>query len=88
MKPKSSELTDQQLECLFHLVKGKTIRKIGETMKLSHRTVEHYLEAVKIKLSCKTREELIAKAFLMPAIKNKLQFSSSNHTENSQKEEY
>ena len=75
MKFRSTELTDQQLECLFYLVKGKTIRKIGETMKLSHRTVEHYLEAVKSKLDCKTREELIEKAFALPTIKNRLLFN-------------
>ena len=41
-------------------------------MELSHRTVEHYLAAVKEKLGCKTREELIAKALQMPLIKEKL----------------
>ena len=79
MKQKLEKLTDQQLECLFNQVKGKTIRKIGETMKLSHRTVEHYLEAVKIKLSCKTREELIEKAFQLPLIKDRLQFNEINN---------
>ena len=75
MKTKSANLTNQQIECLYYLVKGKTIRQIGVAMGLSHRTVKHYLEAVKAKLHCKTRAELIDKALQMPLIKNKLQLT-------------
>ena len=73
MKSKSSLLTNQQSECLYHLVRGRPIREIAKQMDLSPRTVEHYLEAVKSKLNCKTRSELIEKALQMPFIKTRLQ---------------
>ena len=73
MKQKAIHLTDQQLECLFHLVKGKTIKKIAVAMNLSHRTVEHYLENVKAKLGCKTREDLIEYALKLAFVRNRLQ---------------
>ena len=69
-KPKL--LTDRQLDCLYYLVQGMTIRQIGEVMQLSARTVEHYLEAVKSKLQCKSRAELISAALKMQSIKDRL----------------
>ncbi len=65
-------LTERQTDCLYYLVLGMTIKQIGETMGLSARTVEHYLEAVKSKLQCKTRVDLISKALKMRNIKERL----------------
>ena len=81
MNLKLAQLSNQQLECLYYLVTGKTIKKIAETMNLSARTVEHYLETVKSKLCCKTREELIKKAFQISYIKEKLQLTYINKNE-------
>lgn len=55
-------LTNQQTLCLKYMGLGLTHKEIGETLRLSQKTVEHYLEAVKLKLSCKTRSEMIKQA--------------------------
>lgn len=51
-------LTPREKECLKWLRKGYTYEMIGEALGLSERTVEHYLDAVKNKLSLETRSEL------------------------------
>jgi DNA-binding CsgD family transcriptional regulator len=68
----SSGLTHRQLECLLHLVKGKSMKQIGKEMLLSHRTVEHYLENIKLKLVCDSRVALIEKALTISYIRNRL----------------
>lgn len=55
-------LTKRQIECLFHLVEGKTAREIAYLLNISRRTVEHYIECIKDKLNCRTKSELICKA--------------------------
>ncbi len=65
-------LTERQMDCLYYLVKGMTIKQISEKMQLSARTVEHYLEAVKSKLECKTRFDLVDKALQMQEIRHRL----------------
>jgi len=55
-------LTHQQSSCLKYMALGFTQKEIAELLGLSHKTVEHYLEAVKLKLSCKTRSELMMHA--------------------------
>ncbi len=46
---------------LKQLVRGKTAKDIGERLKLSRRTIEHYLENIKLKTHCKTKYELVDK---------------------------
>jgi DNA-binding CsgD family transcriptional regulator len=53
-------LSSQQGKCLLLLVKGKSAKEIGLEMKLSHRTVEHYLEKIRRQLGCSSTRELIA----------------------------
>lgn len=65
-------LTKRQMDCLYYLVKGMTIKQIANTLNLSPKTVEHYLDAVKVKLKCRNRTELIATALQMPAIREQL----------------
>lgn len=55
-------LTPQQTACLKHLALGYTHKQIANALGLSHKTVEHYLGAIKVKLNCNTRNELIVQA--------------------------
>ena len=55
-------LTRQQTACLKHLALGFTFKQIAQTLGLSPKTVEHYLDNVKIKLNCQSRPELILQA--------------------------
>ena len=61
IRPQKSftKLSKRQNECLYFLATGMTIKEIARTMALSPRTIEHYLEAIKIKLNCKSRSELV-----------------------------
>lgn len=52
-------LRKRQAECLYLLVRGMTLKQIGQELSLSPRTVEHYLEAVKSQFGCNSRSELI-----------------------------
>lgn len=55
-------VTKRQFECLVFLVQGMTMKEIGKKLSLSPKTVEHYIEAMKITLQCNSRIELIKKA--------------------------
>ena len=68
-EPLSPNLTSQQFKCLLHLVKGMTIKQIATELTLSPKTVEHYLDAVKIKLNCHSRSELIGAALKITEIR-------------------
>lgn len=65
-------LSKQQTECLYFLVKGMSCKQIANMLGLSHRTVERYLDTVKLKLNCYNKSELIAAALEIPMIKNRL----------------
>jgi DNA-binding CsgD family transcriptional regulator len=65
-------LTQRQLDCVYYLILGMTLKEIGCALHLSHKTVEHYLNNIKDKLKCKSRTELIKKALKHPYIRNKL----------------
>jgi DNA-binding CsgD family transcriptional regulator len=65
-------LNNKEMDCLFYLVKGFSIKQISSQMHLSSRTIEHYLENIKIKLNCRVRSELIAKALHIPQIREKV----------------
>lgn len=68
----ASLLTPRQMECLLYIARGKTIRECASVVGLSPRTVEHYVDAIKIKLGCHSRSELIARALKIPAIRERL----------------
>lgn len=55
-------LTEKQENCLFYLIRGKTIKEIAKFLKISPRTVECHLDAIKIKLNCQNKSEIIEKA--------------------------
>jgi len=55
-------LTGKQENCLFLLIRGKTTKEIAKALAISPRTVEGHLEAIKIKLKCKYKSEIIERA--------------------------
>lgn len=57
--PCSEDLTNRQLEILYYLVQGYSQKEIAHAMQLSPRTVESYLENIKIKLNIYNRSQLI-----------------------------
>lgn len=57
------KLTKRESECLFYTLRGKTAKEIARILKLSPRTIEDYLDKVKMKFFCASKSELISKAF-------------------------
>ncbi len=53
-------LSNRQLACLYYVVAGLTNKEIGKKLGLSPKTVEHYIDTIKIKLDCSTRASLIS----------------------------
>jgi DNA-binding CsgD family transcriptional regulator len=51
----------READILYHLVRGKTAKTIARIVGVSHRTVEHRLEQIKIKLGVSSKSELIEK---------------------------
>jgi DNA-binding NarL/FixJ family response regulator len=49
-----------------------TIKQIAQKLNLSPRTVEHYIDTIKGKLNCYSRDELVTKALQLQSIKNAL----------------
>lgn len=56
------QLSKREKQCLVLLRQGHTFQAIGAKLKLSARTVEHYIESVKNKLGVDTRSELFLAA--------------------------
>lgn len=52
-------LSARQEEVLFYLVRGKTTKNIARILNLSARTIESYLNDIKLKLGCSSKSELI-----------------------------
>jgi DNA-binding CsgD family transcriptional regulator len=57
----SFNLTDKQKNCLFLLIRGKSIKKIAAIFAVSPRTIEDHIAAIGRKLNCKTKSEVIEK---------------------------
>lgn len=56
------KLSAKEMECLFYLIRGKTMREIAHLLYLSPRTIEFHIEKIKEKLGCRCKSELIEKA--------------------------
>lgn len=65
-------LTQRQKDCLYYLTQGKTAKQIGNILAISHRTVQHHLDAVKVKYACSSRSELIEKSLEMDFIQSRI----------------
>ena len=56
------KISIRQSECLFLLLRGKSAQAIADILGLSLRTVEGYINEMKIKLNCANKSELIEHA--------------------------
>lgn len=68
----TEKLSKRQIDCLVLLIKGMTFKQIAAELDLSARTVEHYIQNLKAKLSAYSRSDLIAKSMLLPEVRNRL----------------
>lgn len=57
----SVHLSPQLMQCAKLLIRGKTAKAIAAELNLSRRTVEYYLENIKVKLNVSNKSELIEK---------------------------
>ncbi len=57
----NTQLSERELDCLFYLLRGNSMKKIGKQLDISPRTVERYLEQSKYKLNCENRADLVEK---------------------------
>ncbi|WP_341755693.1 MULTISPECIES: LuxR C-terminal-related transcriptional regulator [unclassified Candidatus Tisiphia] len=55
-------LSKKQQECVFLLLRGKSMKEIATILNLSVRTVESYFAIIKLKLGCSNKSQLIEKA--------------------------
>lgn len=62
LKVNAPLLSKREKECLFLYLSGETARSIADSLELSHRTVESYLESTKHKLNCYQKPDLLKKA--------------------------
>lgn len=58
--------TPREEQCLIQLTQGKSAKEVAKALKISHRTVESYLESIKQKLGCRNKFELIGKLHNTP----------------------
>jgi DNA-binding CsgD family transcriptional regulator len=54
-----ASLSPRQLDCALLMTEGYTAQEIGKALFLSHRTVEDYIEVLKLKFEAKNRMHLI-----------------------------
>jgi DNA-binding CsgD family transcriptional regulator len=54
-------LTQREINCIMYLLQNKTAHETAESMNLSRRTVESYLDNIKIKLDCDNKIDLLKK---------------------------
>ena len=55
------DLSQRQLQCAHLLLQGQSGKEMAASLNLSVRTVESYLENMKIKLACRNKADLIIK---------------------------
>jgi LuxR family quorum-sensing transcriptional regulator LasR len=61
-KKSSVNLTKREKDILKYCILGYTAKRIGRILFISYRTVEKYINTLKIKFFCDTKGELIEKA--------------------------
>lgn len=58
------KISVREMDCLKHILEGRTAKSTAKILGLSHRTVEQYLNNIKNKIGVKYKNELIEKAKL------------------------
>jgi len=61
----TADLSPQELKVIYFLLRGKTTRLISLAMNLSPRTVESYMERIKVKFNSRTKPEIIETALAL-----------------------
>lgn len=59
-----ANLSQRELECLFLLLRGRTVKQTAEMLGLSKRTAESYIDNIKSKLGCLNKAELLVTAMI------------------------
>lgn len=54
-----NKLSERELDCIFYLLRGYTMKEIAKSLAISPRTVETHLETIKVKLNCSSRSQII-----------------------------
>ncbi len=54
-----AHLTSREVQCLRLLQQGKTAKQTAKELHLSYRTVESYLDNIKVKLDATSKAELL-----------------------------
>lgn len=57
-----NKLSAREMECLFYVLRGKTLKEIAIMLQLSRRTIETYFENIKNKFGCTNKTELLVQA--------------------------
>ncbi|HVT63174.1 MAG TPA: helix-turn-helix transcriptional regulator [Legionellaceae bacterium] len=52
-------LSPQRSQCMLHLLDGKSTKEIAQAMRLTPKTVDHYLEILRKELGCSSSKDLI-----------------------------
>jgi DNA-binding CsgD family transcriptional regulator len=60
-----SSISEKQSECLFFLLRGKSIKEIAKILNSSPRTIETHVDIIKYKLNCQNKSELIEKSIAL-----------------------
>lgn len=56
-------LSKRELQCLYHMLRGKSTKEIGRCLQLSFRTIDTYIDRIKAKFFCETKGQVIENAF-------------------------
>ena len=54
-------LTKREFECARYIIQGMNSKEIANQLNISARTIEKYIEAIKTKLNCRYRSEIVRK---------------------------
>jgi LuxR family transcriptional regulator, quorum-sensing system regulator SolR len=60
-KYKGTHLTPREKECITKFLEGKTVKRTAECFGLSPKTVQFYLNNIKNKLNCHSKNDLLQK---------------------------
>jgi DNA-binding CsgD family transcriptional regulator len=53
------KFTKRQVECFFYIIRGYSATEIANILHVSKRTIENHIQAIKVKLGCNKKSELI-----------------------------